>query len=131
MVSLVPGSLRHYLCALIVFAVACLLAYILLSLARDEPGPIVYGAEPLPVPQLYQGIPLDAHLLRLDRRALDEAYHTQVIFLFTVCLKDGCKDSQYFSNGMRNARRFYAQAASQIAEREKELIEKGFMEEAR
>ena len=78
-------------------------------------------------PQLYQGVPLDAHLLRLDRRGLEEAYHQQVIFLFTVCLKDGCKDATYFQNGLRNARRFYGEAAKQIAQREKELIEKGII----
>ena len=78
-------------------------------------------------PQVYQGIPFDSHLLRLDRRALEEAYHQQLIFLFTVCLKDGCKDATYFQNGLRNARRFYGVAAKQIAAREKELIDKGII----
>jgi len=80
-------------------------------------------------PQLYRGIPLDAHLLHQDKLALEEAYHQQVINLFLVCLKDGCKDPTYFANGMRNARRFYGQAASQIAVREKELIQKGLIED--
>jgi len=78
-------------------------------------------------PQVYQGIPFDSHLLRLDRRALEEAYHQQLIFLFTVCLKDGCKDVTFFQNGLRNARRFYGEAAKQIAAREKELIDKGII----
>ena len=78
-------------------------------------------------PQMYQGIPFDAHLLLLDRRSLEEAYHQQLIFLFTVCLKDGCKDPTYFQNGLRNARRFYGEAARQIATREKELMEKGII----
>ena len=82
-------------------------------------------------PLLYSGVPLDAHLLRLDRRALEEAYHQQLIFLFTVCLKDGCKDTTYFQNGLRNARRFYNEAARQIASREKELIEKGLITDDR
>ena len=79
-------------------------------------------------PQMYQGVPYDAHLLLLDRRSLEEAYHQQLIFLFTVCLKDGCKDATYFQNGLKNARRFYGEAARQIATREKELIEKGMFE---
>jgi len=31
-----PGSLRHYLYALIALALACLLAYVLLSIARED-----------------------------------------------------------------------------------------------
>ena len=82
-------------------------------------------------PQMYQGVPLDAHLLRLDKQALETAYQQQLIFLFTTCLKDGCKNWTYFHNGVLNARRFHNEAAKGIAAREKELTEKGLMEDSR
>ena len=113
---------------LLVFIVAIILLAMMFLLSPIQEGQGQAITEP---PQLYQGIPLDSHLLRLDRRGLEEAYHQQVINLFLVCLKDGCKNPEYFANGMRNARRFYGQAAAQIAEREKQLIDKGIAENSK
>lgn len=59
--------------------------------------------------------------VNLDRLALEEAYHDQVVKLFGVWLKEGARDPTYFSNGLRNARRAYVQASDQIAKREQQL----------
>ena len=69
---------------------------------------------------LYAGIPLDAHLLELDKRALAEAYHAQLLNLWAVWLKGQAGDPQYFSNGLKIARRAYKQASEQIVKREQE-----------
>ena len=70
---------------------------------------------------VYGGITPDLHLLELDKKALDEAYHAQLLVLFNVYLKGGTGDSQYFQKGLQNARRAYYQASSAIIEREKLL----------
>jgi hypothetical protein len=71
---------------------------------------------------LYAGIPLDAHLLELDKHALAEAYHAQLLNLWAVWLKGQAGDPQYFANGLKIARRAYGQAATQITKREQELL---------
>jgi hypothetical protein len=81
------------------------------------------GAQQQGDPQLYEGVPLDAMLLRLDKRALDEAYHSQLLKLFGVWLAEGAPDATRFTNGLRIARRAYYTAAQQIARRDAELIE--------
>jgi len=81
------------------------------------------GAEGQGDPQLYEGVPLDAMLLRLDKRALDEAYHSHLIKLFSVWLAEGARDATHFTNGLRIARKSYYVAAGQIAKRDAELIE--------
>jgi hypothetical protein len=73
------------------------------------------------VPDIYSDVPLDASLLRLDRRALDEAYHDQLLKLFGVWMAEGAKDAQRIKNGLRAARKAYGQAASQIAAREQRI----------
>ena len=70
---------------------------------------------------LYSGVPLDAKLLELDKRGLDEAYHQHVLLLFSVWLKDQAGDPSRFNNGMRTARRAYQTAAERIAAREQQL----------
>jgi hypothetical protein len=83
--------------------------------SQQPPGPPV---------AIYQGVPLDATLLRLDKRALDEAYHAQMLKLFGVWLASGAPgEATNFINGLRIARRAYTQAAAQIARRETELLE--------
>jgi hypothetical protein len=67
---------------------------------------------------LYGNIPPDPTLLQLDRLALDEAYHTQLIKLWTVWLSTGAGDATHFRNGLANARRAYGLAAEAIAKRE-------------
>jgi hypothetical protein len=82
------------------------------------------GAQQQPEPVLYSGIPLDATLLRLDKRALEEAYHLALVRLFGVWLSQGApQDAHQIINGLRIARRAYNQAAQQIAKREQQLLE--------
>ena len=75
-------------------------------------------------PRLYEGIPIDSTLLRLDKRALEEAYHAQLLKLFGVWLSQGApEDAKNIQNGLRIARRAYNQAATQISKREQQLLE--------
>jgi len=91
----------------------------LLASAYSQPVPT-----PEPAPNAYQGLPLDATLLRLDKRALDEAYHMQILKLFGVWLASGAPtEAENFIKGLRIARRAYAQAATQITKRESQLLE--------
>ena len=81
------------------------------------------GAEQKPEEvQLYQGIPLDATLIQLDRRALNEAYHAQLIKLFGVWLTEGAREPRFITNGLQIARRAYHTAAQQIATREQQIL---------
>jgi hypothetical protein len=112
---------RQPLYAIIALIIAVLLAYILLSLAREDgPGPIVYGQL---MPQLYKGIPLDAHLLKLDKEALDLAYLAHTQLLWSVFMKDAAaiKDASRITNGLRISRQAYQIAVTQIEEREREI----------
>jgi hypothetical protein len=78
-------------------------------------------AAPQASPDLYGGVPLDSTLLKLDRRALDEAYHQQLLKLWGVWLVEGAKDDKHFRNGLGNARRAYGLALQAINKREQEL----------
>ena len=77
--------------------------------------------KPADASQIYRGIPIDAKLLELDKHALDEAYHAQLQNLWLVWLKGQAGDPSYFTNGLKIARRAYAQASEQIAKREAEI----------
>jgi hypothetical protein len=62
----------------------------------------------------------EAHLIEMDKLALDGAYHNQLLLLFSIWLRDGAgTDATRISNGLRIARRAYTQAATQIEQREK------------
>jgi hypothetical protein len=74
-----------------------------------------------PPPQLYEGVPFDAHLLELDKRALDEAYHNQLLLLFNIWLKQQAVDPRQITKGLQVTRQAYNQAASQIVRREQAL----------
>jgi hypothetical protein len=73
---------------------------------------------------IYAGIAPDAQLIQLDRLALREAYHQQVVALWTVWLKGQAGDPTYFKNGLQVARRAYAQALTQISRRVSEIMER-------
>ena len=80
---------------------------------------------PAAEPDLYGYLPLDEHLLRQDRRALDDAYNDHVVKLFIVWLTQGAeKDASQFRNGLRITRRAYNQAAQGILKREQEILHK-------
>jgi hypothetical protein len=74
---------------------------------------------------LYGNVPLDAVLLPIDRKALDEAYHAHLVRLWNVWLTDGAKDSSRFRNGLRITRGAYHEAIEALAKREQLLKEQG------
>ena len=74
-----------------------------------------------PQGDLYSGVPLDAELLSVDRKALDAAYHAHLIRLWNVWLTDGAKDATHFRRGLTIARGAYHQAVQAIAKREQDL----------
>ena len=73
--------------------------------------------------ELYEGIPLDATLLHLDKQALEDAYHQYLLLLFSTWLKGNIAEDERIRNGLRKARKAYNAAAQQIAKREQELLE--------
>jgi len=111
------NSLRHYFFAIVALTIACVLAYILISIARDDAGSFE---------QIYQGVPLDdRRLLELDKQALEDAYKEHARKLWGVYLSDGAKVTDYINRGLRIQREAYAQAAARLVERERLLREKG------
>jgi len=74
-------------------------------------------------PQLYGDTPLDAVLIRLDKRALDQAYEQRIVRLFEVWISPTTRDPSAFTNGLRIARARYAEAAAAIGRRERQIIE--------
>jgi len=74
--------------------------------------------------QLYGGLPLDAVLIKLDKRALDTAYEQRVIKLWEVWLSPTTKDMTSFTTGLKTARQRYGEAAAAIAHREQQLQER-------
>jgi hypothetical protein len=99
------------------------IAVVIAALAAIFLAAFLLSARSQAVPEggVYAGITPDYHLLELDKQALDEAYHAQLLVLFNVYLKGGSSDSQYFQKGLQNARRAYYQASTAILEREKLL----------
>jgi hypothetical protein len=71
--------------------------------------------------QLYQNIPVDEHLLRLDKDALEQAYKDHVRLLFSVWLKDDISVVHRINEGLRRGRRAYTDAATKLIEREKAI----------
>lgn len=80
-----------------------------------------WEAEGAPGEQLYQGVPLDEHLLRMDKAALEKAYEQHVLLLFSVWLKDDISIVHRINTGLANGRRAYSAAATRIEERERAL----------
>ena len=80
-------------------------------------------APPTQLLDIYTGVPLDEHLLQLDKEALDDAYSAHLLLLFSVWLKDQAEDPTRINNGLRIARRAYGHAAEQISKREKAIQE--------
>ena len=100
-------------------AALALVALLLIALAFKT-----MAQQPQQPPLLYENIPFDATLLALDRRALEEAYHQQLLRLMSVWLSSGApEDAKNFKNGLIIARRAYAQARDQIRKREEQLNE--------
>jgi hypothetical protein len=96
---------------------------IVLLLALALCSRLVDDTDAAPQGDIYADVAFDEAQLMLDKAALDEAYHQQLIKLFGVWLSGGAGDTRPISKGLRNARRAYGQAAEQIAKREKLLLE--------
>jgi len=73
--------------------------------------------------QLYGDAPLDAVLIRLDKRALDTAYEQRIIKLWEVWISPTTRDAAAFTNGLKIARQRYSEAAAAIARRERQLLD--------
>ena len=73
--------------------------------------------------QLYGDTPLDAVLIRLDKRALDTAYEQRLVRLWEVWISPTTRDPTAFTNGLRIARQRYAEAAAGISRRERQILE--------
>jgi hypothetical protein len=108
----------HRVIVTILIVIAILLALLLLGSwmgRREGEG----ASAQTPDIEIYSGVPLDRKFLELDKRALDEAYHQQLLLLFSVWLKGGDADAaRRFGTGMNIARRSYSQAAREINRRE-------------
>jgi hypothetical protein len=109
-----PLWLRLLVAALIL--IACVLLLLVVGLLLEQDRPVAQQSV-----DLYAGIPVDQHLLALDKRALSEAYHAQALKLWGVLLADGARDTVPFTRGMTNLRRAYGLAAKQIEQREQKL----------
>jgi len=105
----VMGDYKHYIWATIALVIAVLLAWLLVELAQAEQQ------------ELYGGVPLDAVLIRLDKKALDTAYEQRLVKLWEVWLSPTTKDKHGFTTGLKVARQRYGEAAMAIASREKQL----------
>lgn len=112
---------KRLLLALIIVLATLLMLVIISRLVGDQAD-----AQAQRDVQFYAGIPLDAKLLELDKRALDEAYHAQLLKLWGVWLADGAKRQDYIKTGLAIARRAYGEVVAQIEAREKELKCKRF-----
>jgi hypothetical protein len=66
----------------------------------------------------------ESHLVVMDKRALEAAYHDHLKLLFSVWLKDDVRATERISKGLGIARRAYAAAADQLEKREKALSER-------
>jgi len=61
----------------------------------------------------------DAHILQLDREAIEAAYREQVVHLFAVWMKDGAGQPGRAATGTRQARAAYIAAMTEIEKRER------------
>jgi hypothetical protein len=97
-------------------AMACLLTLALIGYLSGG-----WEAEGEESEQIYQGVPIDEHLLQVDKEALELAYKDHLKLLFSVWLKDDITTVHRINNGLRGARRAYTHAAEQIEKRERAL----------
>src|SRR5262245_54023869 len=109
-------GLRHYFYAIITLAIACLLAFILLSIAKPE----VEGQIRLTLPPTKW----DRKMLELDLRALDEAYVAKIKQLFDVWVREGLATDEMAVKGHAQAQRAYIEGRRRGELREQELQER-------
>ena len=122
-------TLGHRIMLTVVIIVAALLVLAIIGWWIGGWDKAEAQQRPSTEPDIYAGIPLDASLLRLDKQALDDAYHDQVVKLFMIWLSEQAGDPTRISTGLKNARRAYNLAASRIARREQELLLRDLQEQ--
>lgn len=106
---------REWVWAIVSLAIAILLAYILLSLARDD----AQSQSKLPPLQRSQ---YDQRLLDMDIAGIDAAYQEQVRLLFKNWMNDpNVHQPQRALTGLRNAARVYIEAMNGAKQREEEF----------
>jgi hypothetical protein len=96
------------------------------EIASATSRPVKLAENTRVVTETLEEIPLDARLLPLDKAALQEAYHNQLILLWQTYLKSGLSDDNaiiYFKNGLKHARNAYNLAMTEIEKREKKIAE--------
>jgi hypothetical protein len=106
----------------VAIALAAVAVAILLLLFAHVVDPSAAAQSPTvsePDPSQY-----DAHLIAMDKVALEEAYHDQIKLLFSVWLKDDISTTHRVTNGARIARRAYIHAAGELEKREKRRRER-------
>jgi len=92
---------------------ACLIALMLLIFLIDREAGAEISVVPVPPPS-----PWDAHLIELDREALDSAYQDQIKHLFHTWLRDDVSSHAVrLQNGARRTRAAYIQARIAIEKR--------------
>jgi hypothetical protein len=96
--------------ATIVIIIAVLLALALLFFLPDASSEIT-----LP-PSRYE-----AELIALERAAVDQAYHDQIVHLFQIWMKDAAGQPQRAITGARTARKAYEDVRENLARREQAL----------
>ena len=106
------GMKREWVWAIVSLVIAILLAYILLSLAKDD-------AQSQPPLQRSQ---YDKRLLALDMAGIEAAYQEQVKLLFMNWMKDPKVGQPHRAlTGLRNAAGAYIEAMNGAKQREEEL----------
>jgi hypothetical protein len=94
------------------------------TVASSESRPYQLAAEIPTTKDIYENLPFDAHLLPIERAALEEAFRLRIIKLWDVWLTGHQgKEATNFINGLRIAREGYHTALVQIDKRENALKE--------
>jgi hypothetical protein len=83
---------------------------------------LLYGSAAGPAEDTPSPSPYDAHMLELDRAALDEAYRAQLAKLFGVWMADAHGQPQRAVTGANRARRAYIAVMHEIEAREKRAV---------
>jgi len=108
------NDLRYYLYAAVAFAIACVLAYLLILIARDD-------AKGQALVLTLPPTKWDAEMLELEQQALREAYVEKMKQLFGVWVSGGLDDPQRPVKGAAQTRRAFIEIKKIQEQRELEL----------
>jgi hypothetical protein len=105
------GTPSEYLWGAVTFALAILLAFLLIMIAQGEPL----------VPAQAGQSPYEERLLQLDREAIERAYVEHIKKLFSIWTVDYSEEPPKAVKGAQQGRSAYARAIAAIEKREREL----------